>query len=317
MAVSNSIDFTVTRDSIITEVLEICGVLGEGETPTSGQLTSCSRSLNLMIKAWQADSVNLFAIQKVYLFTSKDTGVFTLSSTTSDHFTASFNTESVAVAGSSTDTTIEVDDASGISDGDYIGIASGTNVHWTTVNGIPAGNVVTLTDALVEDVAVDSVVYYYTSKANRPMKILEGYVHRYDGSDVPLDQVARVGYDTLSSKTSTGTTNQFYYDPQRTSAELNTWPVSTDERDYLILKVQRTLGDVDAAADEVDYPQEWYLAIVYGLAELIAPKMGTPLADRQYITAMARRYFDMASEFDNESETSLYFSPDRRGQERD
>jgi len=54
MATSGSIDFATTRDDIITEALEQLGVLGEGESPSAAQLTSCSRTLNMMLKAWQA-----------------------------------------------------------------------------------------------------------------------------------------------------------------------------------------------------------------------------------------------------------------------
>jgi hypothetical protein len=72
MAVSASIDFAATRDDIITEALEQLGVLGEGESPSANQLTSSSRTLNMMLKSWQATETNLFAIERTYLFLQKD-----------------------------------------------------------------------------------------------------------------------------------------------------------------------------------------------------------------------------------------------------
>ena len=67
MAVSGSTNFSVTRDDIINEALELLGVLGEGEVANTNQLTSASRTLNMMTKAWQADGLNLFAVQRSYL----------------------------------------------------------------------------------------------------------------------------------------------------------------------------------------------------------------------------------------------------------
>jgi len=60
MATSNSTDFTVDRDTIITEALEICGVLAEGESPSANQITSCSRTLNLLVKALIPDGLHLW-----------------------------------------------------------------------------------------------------------------------------------------------------------------------------------------------------------------------------------------------------------------
>lgn len=62
MTTSGSIDFTVTADEIITEALELLGVLGEGEDPTTDQLTSSRRTLNMLAKTWQAEGLNLFAV---------------------------------------------------------------------------------------------------------------------------------------------------------------------------------------------------------------------------------------------------------------
>ena len=37
MATSGSVDFSITRDNIITEALQLTGVIGEGETPSTNQ----------------------------------------------------------------------------------------------------------------------------------------------------------------------------------------------------------------------------------------------------------------------------------------
>lgn len=63
MATSNSTDFTVTRDQIIAGALRLCGALALGETATTDQVTEASEALNMMVKAWQADGMALWAIK--------------------------------------------------------------------------------------------------------------------------------------------------------------------------------------------------------------------------------------------------------------
>lgn len=63
MATSNSTDFIVTRDQIIAGALRLCGALALGETATTDQVTEASEALNMMVKAWQADGMALWAIK--------------------------------------------------------------------------------------------------------------------------------------------------------------------------------------------------------------------------------------------------------------
>lgn len=60
MTTSSSIDFSLTRDEIISDALELIGAIGIGETPTAADLTTCSRSLNMMVKAWEAQGIHLW-----------------------------------------------------------------------------------------------------------------------------------------------------------------------------------------------------------------------------------------------------------------
>ena len=153
MATSGSINLSASRDDIITEALEILGVLAEGTTPSAAQLTSCARTLNYMIKAWQSDGINLFAVQQVYLFLIENQSAYSLISTTTDHYTASFVETTTSAAALSGASSIVVTSATGISASDKIGVYQDSTMHWTTVNGAPSGSTVTLTAPLTADVA--------------------------------------------------------------------------------------------------------------------------------------------------------------------
>ena len=64
MATSSSTNFTVTRDQIIAGALRLCGAVALGETPTANQVTEASEALNMLVKAWNADGMALWAIKK-------------------------------------------------------------------------------------------------------------------------------------------------------------------------------------------------------------------------------------------------------------
>lgn len=314
MATSGSINYSTSSQDIIIEALELLGVLGEGETPTADQYTSCLRTLNTMTKTWQADRLNLFAVQKCYLFLKLGQQQYDLSATTQDDFTAQFGQQVTVGDVLSGSTTITVEFGSDISIGMQIGISiPGSDMWWTTVSNV-AGDIVTIADALEDDVSEGSLVYYYLTKANRPMRILEAYNHRgVGGTDIPIGMIGRVDYYSLSKKDTSGQTVQLYYDPQVGESKLYVWPTNNSAQDYLILLCQRTLSDFDALTDEPDYPQEWYMPLAYNLAYYLAPKYGTPTTDYQRIMVEAKQLYDMARGFDAEQETSTYFKPDTWG----
>jgi hypothetical protein len=309
MATSGSINLSADGAAIVTEALEQLSVLAEGQAPNANQYTSSLRTLNMMLKAWQASpgGTNLFALQKVYVFMQKGQQEYTLSASSSDHLTTSFVYTTVATAASETDTTITVSSVTGITDTYNIGIELGSgSLQWTTVSGAPAGSVVTLADALTDDVTAGATVYVYQTKAQRPMAIIEAVRRTASNEvDLPLESLNLRDFTTLNDKTTSSSVLQYYYEPKRTTGSLTVWPVPSTADDYLVLWVRRTLEDVDASTDEVDYPQEWFMAIALNLALLLAPKYGIASGDFQKIALLARDYKDMAESGDTEQSVSF------------
>lgn len=307
MATSGSINLSATGLDIIKEALEQVGGIEEGGTPNPAQQTSSNRTFDYMIKAWQGEGTNLWAIQKLTLFLEKNKNEYSLSST-GDHITASFVKTAIATAASSGGSTIEVDSITGISNGDNIGIEleDGT-MQWTTINGAPSGTTITLTATLTDDVAVDAAVYTYTTKAQRPMKILNATYTTYDGIDTPINIYPLDKYVELSDKTTDGRVNAIYYDPQIGTGKAFVWPETDSVRSRLTLWVQRTIEDIDTvASDEVDFPQEWFLALALNLALLLSPKYGLTRAEKQELGEMAMYYKDLAEGYDREDYTLIY-----------
>lgn len=78
MATSSSTNFAVTRDDIIKGALRLCGALALGETPSADQVTEASESLNMLVKAWQADGMALWARGEYTLALTLDAKSYTI-----------------------------------------------------------------------------------------------------------------------------------------------------------------------------------------------------------------------------------------------
>lgn len=63
MTISNLYDFDLTRNQIIAGALRLLGVIGQGQTPDANQYSDCAEALNIMLKAWEAEGLPLWAIK--------------------------------------------------------------------------------------------------------------------------------------------------------------------------------------------------------------------------------------------------------------
>jgi hypothetical protein len=77
MSTSGSTDFNVTRDQLIAGALRLCGALAQGETATATQVSEASEALNMLVKAWQADGMPLWAILETTLTLSNGVNTYT------------------------------------------------------------------------------------------------------------------------------------------------------------------------------------------------------------------------------------------------
>jgi len=302
MATSGSIDYTRTRNELLIGALRLIGKSGRGKTHSAADIDDAAEALELMIKAWQATGIHLWKVKHATLFITKGTGSYDL---TGSHCTLDYVRTEVKVAASSGASTIDVDSITGISDGDYIGIEldDGT-MQWTTINGAPAGDTITLTDVTTDTVAIDNTVYTYTTQLVRPLKMIDA--RRISDNDIQIDVVSREEYFTLPTKTATGEVNQVYYDPQLGAGKLYIWPTGSKADDRVQLTFMMPIEDFDSANITPDFPQEWLEAIKFSLASRLGLEYGIELKKQLYLDARAGKMLFDVEDFDEES-TSVYF----------
>lgn len=317
MATSNSYNFSLNRNEIIKTALEEVSAADVFDEVEEEDIKLANRRLNMMVKAWQTRGISLPFIEEVIIFLPKNTSSLTLSNTGAEACLASdFIQTTTSASASSGASTITVASITGLASADRIGIklSDGTR-QWTTINGAPSGSTVTLTDALTGDVDSGATVYTYTSKIEKPMRLLDVRRSSTDNIDIPVEILARKDWNDLSDKTSDGTVTQVHYQPKNTNGILYIWQQTDDVDNYLKCTVEYPIEDFDSASDDCMFPSEWYEAMVYGLAWRLGTggKFGVNDTEMANLKAIADEMFDKVNNFDQEY-TYVDFVPNLTGE---
>lgn len=316
MSTSGSYDFSVSRDDIIKDAYDEIGVLEEGETPNAEMTTTAARKLNMLVKRWMTQGHHLWCIQDAALFLVLGQTYYSLGNAATDANwcdpTDMAQTETTvdAAAGAGTITLTSV---SGIAASDKIGIVLDSgDIQWTTVNGAPAGLVVTLGAVLTGAAAAGAVVFAYTTRLVRPLRIVPDclYLRDTNDNDQPVELIAKAEYDLMTAKTQRGGIIQAAYEPLLTSGRLWTWPTADLATKTLRFSFERPIQDFDLTTDNPDFPVEWSMALYQNLAVLLAPGQGA-IEELGWLKPAAKESLDDALDFDR-GNAPVKFQPDLR-----
>lgn len=308
MSTSGSVDFTSTRDEIIKDALTLCRAIDPDETVPPEKVVQTSRFLNRMIKAMQAQGLNLWTQAEGILFIDKSTRLYTFpgANACDPEDYDDTTTSAAAVSGAST---IVVSAAGNIAVSDYLSIEldSGSR-QWATVGSISGTTIMLPTGTTLDgDVASGNEIIAFTTKINRPLQILSAR-RTINTVDSPLEVVSRQEYTDLPNKSDTGLINEVYYKPLNTTGQLYVWPTGDGATNRLSFTYQRPIEDFDATSDNPDYPIEHHEMLVANLAYRLAPTYGVPSGIFNMIREQAQMTFAMASTFDSEF-TSVFLNP--------
>ena len=311
MAVSGSKNFSVTRADIISAALRKVGVYDEADSVDGDATTTASFALNMMIKEWVADGADLFLRTESTLFLQPNTHVYTLST---DHITDSYVETTLSAAEASGQTIISVTSSTGMTAADNVGIKMDDNtIHWTTIVSVDSATQITITVATDDDAASGNKVYAYTTKSDRPQKILYAYRSDINGFDTEVALIGENEYRRQSNKTSDGPPVEIWYNPQgnQTTGKLHVWPDNGGKNwDKIVLIAQHLADDFDTGANNPDFPIEWSNALVWGLAAEICSEYGIPESEQGRLWQIAQHKLDKMLDYDQEN-ADVQFALDR------
>lgn len=274
MTSSASYDFSVSRDDIIKDALLELGVLESGESPTADETTDCARRLNQMVKLWATKGYLLHAVQDVALFLVAAQQSYALGNATTDAEWCAWDDyaqTTLSAAAASGATSLSLTAATGFATADRIGVVLDSGViNWSALT-LLAGTTATV-PAIAGAAASGNVVFGYTSRIVRPLRVVRDSIYRRDitNSDIPVELVAKTEYDLMSGKTQSGKIIKAAYQPFLTSGRLWTWPCADLATDVLRFTIERPIQDFDSTGDTPDLPIEAAKALYLNLAADVA-----------------------------------------------
>lgn len=289
------------------------GVHAEEDTVPSAMNEHAVRKLNLMLKAFQNKGLNMWKAKRVTLLLQKDQREYNLGPT-GDHFflESEMIKTTIRVAAAASATTLEVVSTTGMVTLDNIAIELDSGyMHFTTIASVTDSDTLVLTTGIPSAAAVARVIYTYTTKAQRPLAVVEAWVRTKDNSDRPIIVVSREEYTRYGDKFTSGSITNVFYNAQLTNSVLHVRQPESVVSNTLEMWVHYPVEDMDQALNDFDCPPEWLLAIQFNLELLLCPKYGIQGTQLKTIGSLAALYLDEALGYDKE-QTPIQFIPDIR-----
>jgi len=146
----------------------------------------------------------------------------------------------------------------------------------------------------------------------RPPRILQGFILNTSNIKRPLVLISRDEWERLSQVSgNSGAINSFMVDKQAAQTNLNVWPPpdSTEALNTASFLMQTQVTGPLALTDTMNFPQEWRIALRWGLADDICT--GQPMTIMARCQTNAKMYRDALEDWDVE-DAPTYLNVDSR-----
>lgn len=146
-----------------------------------------------------------------------------------------------------------------------------------------------------------------------PLHVLQAYRQDTTNSTrIPMEVVPDYNFNQYPTSAG-GYPLQVTYQPKGIIGVIKLWPIpdSSSTSTTITLVYQRPFNYFSSGTDTLDMPQEYYNAVIYKTAVLLAPEWGIPLQDRQALRSEAQEYLNAALST-GEEDSSLFFQPRQR-----
>lgn len=319
MATSGTTSYSVTEIDVVTKAMQIAGIIGSADTTIdASDYAVVRRDLNMLIKQWVAQvdfapGLKMWTRRRGFLFLQANQVAYSLGPTGDECAAESYVTSTLSVSASGGASTITLTSASEFVASMRIGVLLDSGAfQWTTINGAPTGNVVTLTATLTGAAAAGARVFAYTSKVQRPFDIQTAVLRDTDGDDLPLDTSSSLeDYEAIGSKTGRGTPMSLYFEAQRTNAKLYLDCQPTDLTEVIRFVYLAYVEDMSATTNTVDFPAEWLRPLSAQLALDISPAFGRSITQdmkliRDEALAIAKNAYPERLKIEYQNEPDCY-----------
>lgn len=145
----------------------------------------------------------------------------------------------------------------------------------------------------------------------KPLRAIQGYFLDANAGRRPIYPLSWDEWLRLSNVTNTGSISQFFVDKQVANLVVNFWliPDATAALGTAHLLIPRQITNFTGLTDTMNFPQEWFLALRWGLADELAT--GQPETIMNRCQQRAEAYRKALEDWDVE-DASVQFQPDQR-----
>ena len=269
-------------------------------------------ALNMMKKAWGAQGLHLWTKDEGVLFLDAGKTDYNLGATGDkacqfDDFISSTTT----AAQIATAVIIPVVDSSGMVIGDEAGIELDDNTrHWSPILTVDSPTQITITTGIPSPSKSGSTVFTFTKLVDRPNRVLSTRRNTFgQNNEIPVLSWSRNEYFNQVNKLSRGTIVNSYYSPQLGNGRMYVWQTADSVNNLLRFTFERPMDIITLSTDELDFPEEWFEAIVYNLAFRLSDDYNVPLQKADRLGQKAAVFLDDLLGWDEEME-SLNLQPD-------
>jgi len=294
-----------TRNDIIDGALETIGVKMADESSEAADVLTAKNWLNRMVKRLQSTGAHLWTRNSATLFLSAGVNEY-LIGTTADA-TESYVETTTTAALAAAATTIPVTSATGMTVGDLLGVRldDGT-INFSIITTITVLDI-EITDGLVSAAASGNVVYNYTTRLGKALRIPDAR-RKNDSQEIEMLHLGRSDYLELPNKDNQGTPVQYYYDPKQDNGKMFLWPTPISGETLVTFSYYKPLDVFTTSSDVAEFPDEWIEALVLNLAIRLAPIFGRPIPPG--LQQMASQAAQDALDWDQE-DASIYLTPSK------
>jgi hypothetical protein len=169
-----------------------------------------------------------------------------------------------------------------------------------------------VSQALTAGLALYSFGAAGTTVMAKPHRVVDAYLVDSSGSRIPLRALSWEEYVKVNNSTTQGTPNGYFVDKQYLLLKVSLWPTpaSGDATTYTLhVILRKQITNFVSLTDDMVFPQEWFIALRWGLADELASGQAQAIMDRCEKRAVA--YRTALEDWDVE-DASVYFQAEVR-----
>lgn len=316
MTTSGSYNYSLNRDQAIALAFNSLNIYALGATIRTADYDFASAWLNIIIKSWQAEGMKMWKRRTATLFPAIDDHDYSMSSS-GWHVANTYVKTTISTSAAILATTLTLTSTTGMTAADFIGVELDNDTRqWTTIVSVDSSTQVTITTALTVAATAANTVLTYTSKINRPLRILQATTLDMDNSDneVMMSPISYDQYRNYPIKTTPGRPIVYYYDKLLSAGVLYIYPEPISVNTLINFTYHDAIQDMDASGDDFDFPVEYMKAVVLALMVELCFTYGK-FTEHDILKMKAAEALDAVRYFDSDEEAIKYtfsVSPRRR-----